>query len=96
MPHWKLVTEGDGLHDDLANRCERDVVPAGPVTDLCALLDADPDHDCTVVHLPAAPHCAYYNTHLGEVCLDWFATLPRAAITGRAAAASAARPAPAP
>jgi hypothetical protein len=76
VPHWKLLTEGDGWHDDLANRCERDVVPAGPFTDLCALLDADPDHDCTVVHLPAAPHCTYYNTHLGEVCLDWFATLP--------------------
>lgn len=74
--HWKLVTEGDGWHDDLATRCERDVVPAGPFTGLCQLLDADPDHDCTTVHLPDAPHCSYYNSHLGEVCLDWFATLP--------------------
>ena len=76
VPHWKLVTEGDGWHDDLANRCERDVVPAGPFTDLCALLDASPTHDCTIAHLPDAPHCSSYNANLGPICLDWFASLP--------------------
>ncbi len=76
VPHWKLVTEGDRWQDDLASRCERDVVPAGPFTELCALLDADPAHDCTVANVPDTPHCAYYNMHLGEVCLDWFAALP--------------------
>ncbi|MBK9033776.1 MAG: hypothetical protein IPL61_21335 [Myxococcales bacterium] len=75
VPHWKLFTEGDAWAGDLASRCERDVVPAAPLTGLCALLDADPDHDCTIVHVPDAPHCSYYNTHLGEQCLDWFAGL---------------------
>lgn len=74
--HWKLVTEGEAWRDDLANRCERDIVPAGPYTALCARLDADPDHDCAIVHVPDAPHCTYYNSHLGPLCLDWFATLP--------------------
>lgn len=76
VPHWKLVTEGERWQDDLANRCERDVVPAGPFTDLCALLDADPAHDCAITHVPDQPHCGYYNAHLGALCLDWFAALP--------------------
>ena len=76
VPHWKLVTEGERWQADLANRCERDVVPAGPFTDLCTLLDAAPAHDCTVVHAPDAPHCGYYNANLGGLCLDWFAALP--------------------
>ncbi|HPH67819.1 MAG TPA: hypothetical protein PLF40_18805 [Kofleriaceae bacterium] len=76
VPHWKLITEGDAWQNDLASRCDRDVVPAGPFTDLCALLDADAQHDCTVTHLPDAPHCSYYNANLGELCLDWFAALP--------------------
>lgn len=76
VPHWKLVTEGDGWEADLANRCERDVVPAGPFTGLCALLEVDPAHDCTIAHLPDAPHCASYNANLGPLCLDWFAALP--------------------
>ncbi len=76
VPHWKLVTEGERWQADLANRCERDVVPAGPFTDLCTLLDAAPAHDCAVVHAPDAPHCGYYNANLGGLCLDWFAALP--------------------
>jgi hypothetical protein len=76
VPHWKLVTEGGRWADDLANRCERDVVPAQPFTDLCALLDAAPDRDCAIEHVPDAPHCASYNANLGPLCLDWFATLP--------------------
>jgi hypothetical protein len=76
VPHWRLITEGDGWEADLANRCERDVVPAGPFTDLCSLLDAAPSHDCTITHLPDAPHCSQYNANLGELCLDWFAALP--------------------
>jgi hypothetical protein len=47
-----------------------------PFTDLCALLDAAPTHDCTIAHLPDAPHCSSYNANLGPLCLDWFATLP--------------------
>ena len=73
--HWKLVTEGGQWQDDLANRCERDVVPAAPFATLCSLLDADDDHTCTRVDRPAAPHCSYFNTHLGGECLDWFAAL---------------------
>lgn len=75
VEHWKLVTEGERWRDDLANRCERDVVPAAPLTTLCALLDADDDHDCAIVHVPDAPHCSYFNDNLGRECLDWFTAL---------------------
>jgi hypothetical protein len=40
------------------------------------LLDASPTHDCTIAHLPDAPHCSSYNANLGPICLDWFASLP--------------------
>ena len=73
--HWRLITEGGRWRDDPAARCERDVVPADGFAALCALLDADDDHDCGAVVLPDAPHCSYYNSHLGELCLDWFAGL---------------------
>ena len=47
-----------------------------PPAPIPALLDAAPSHDCTITHLPDAPHCSEYNANLGELCLDWFAALP--------------------
>jgi hypothetical protein len=73
--HWRLITEGGRWRDDLAARCERDVVPAAGFAALCALLDADDDHTCAALDLPDAPHCSAYNSRLGELCLDWFAGL---------------------
>jgi len=70
--HWKLVTEGGGPAIEPARRCELDVVDGAPFAGLCGLLDDDPDHDCVHEDFPGASHCAYFNSHLGELCLDWF------------------------
>ncbi|MBM4381334.1 MAG: hypothetical protein FJ086_18850 [Deltaproteobacteria bacterium] len=67
--HWRLVSEGSALTQD---RCGKDVVAGGPVLGLCSALEAGPQHDCTPVEFPNAPHCSAYWNSLDSTCVDWF------------------------
>ena len=70
-PHWKLITEG-GSWAGTEDSCMQDVCAAAPYRGLCSSIDADDGHTCTYQSFPEHPHCTYYNTHMGELCIDWF------------------------
>jgi len=74
VQHWKLITEGESWNDT-EEACTKDVVAAAPYQALCSLLDADDQHSCSYLSFPNIPHCGYYNSHLTELCVDWFLAL---------------------
>lgn len=76
VQHWKLITEG-GSWNTTNDACLKDVVAAEPYRGLCSLLDADEKHSCTYESFPESPHCGYYNSHLNELCLEWFLSLEK-------------------
>ncbi|MEN9798171.1 MAG: hypothetical protein RL653_1867 [Pseudomonadota bacterium] len=67
--HWRLVSEGASFTREA---CAKDVVAGAPVLGLCAAIDSGPDHECSPVEFPNAPHCAGYWNSLETTCVDWF------------------------
>jgi hypothetical protein len=64
--HWKLMECGSGM-----DACEGDLVPAGPIEQLCTTISAGERHLCEYETIPKVSHGTCANLE-AKRCISWF------------------------
>jgi hypothetical protein len=63
---WKLIECGSAMA-----ACPSDIVPAAPISALCANIDASAQHTCAFEAMPNDSHLTCAGTGISR-CIDWF------------------------